>query len=350
MTNEMKILLAQTVTRLFGDLATTQVIAAAEAGQWPDELWHALTENGLTQPLIPAAQGGVGATWSDIYTIIRAVGYYQAPIPLAETITAGWLLSESRLKVPDGPLGLAGNFTGTLFQDDQDNWRLDGSLARVAWGNHVKQCVVSADFAGQQMIVTIPLAGSSIETGHNVAGEPRDKITLSRQVVQAALAPDRLGKNASALYGAMIRAAQIAGAAERALEEAIAYANVRVQFGSPLSKFQAIQQNLAQMACETAAVGTAAEMAFYAASKGPAEASIAAAKIRAGEAGGLVASTAHQVLGAIGFTREHSLNFASRRIWSWRTEFGSASYWAEKLGRLTIERGSDNLWADLTAR
>jgi acyl-CoA dehydrogenase len=56
------------------------------------------------------------------------------------------------------------------------------------------------------------------------------------------------------------------------------------------------------------------------------------------------------VHGAIGFTYEHSLHFATRRLWSWRAEFGSESGWAVELGRRVAARGADALWSDITAR
>jgi len=343
MTSETATLLEQTVTRLFGDLVTDSILAAAEDGVWPEQLWHALEENGLTQPLISEEKGGVGATWRDSYVIIRAAGYFSAPVPLAETIAAGYLLSQAGIQVPEGPVSLASPPANglSLTKDDQGAWRLDGVLPRVPWGRHVGYVI----FSYEDKIVSAPVAGCSINQGSNVAGEPRDNLTFSNQAVEAAT-----GAFSSARIGALIRAAQMAGAAERALEEAVGYANERVQFGRAIGKFQAIQQNLAVMASETAAAGCAAEMAFQAADYGAAEFEIAAAKIRNGEAGDIVTATAHQVLGAIGFTREHHLNFATRRIWSWRAEFGSASSWALKLGQATIERGGKNLWSDLTAR
>jgi acyl-CoA dehydrogenase len=77
---------------------------------------------------------------------------------------------------------------------------------------------------------------------------------------------------------------------------------------------------------------------------------VAAAKIRVGEAAGVSAGLVHQTHGAIGFTYEHSLHFATRRLWSWRAEFGSESRWAIELGRRVAARGADNLWNDLTER
>ena len=76
----------------------------------------------------------------------------------------------------------------------------------------------------------------------------------------------------------------------------------------------------------------------------------AARTIRTGEAAGIGAGLAHQAHGAIGFTYEHSLHFATRRLWSWRAEFGSESRWAQHLGRKVAARGADRLWTELTAR
>jgi acyl-CoA dehydrogenase len=71
---------------------------------------------------------------------------------------------------------------------------------------------------------------------------------------------------------------------------------------------------------------------------------VAVAKARAGEAAGKVAEVVHQVHGAMGFTQEHPLHFATRRLWSWRDEFGNEAYWQERIGRLVCARGGDALW------
>jgi len=75
---------------------------------------------------------------------------------------------------------------------------------------------------------------------------------------------------------------------------------------------------------------------------------IAVAKSRCGEAAGKVAEIAHQVHGAIGFTHEHRLHHLTRRLWSWRDEFGVESDWSIELGRLAAAKGADGLWPLLT--
>src|SRR5438552_11811195 len=100
-----------------------------------------------------------------------------------------------------------------------------------------------------------------------------------------------------------------------------------------MAKFQAVQHTLAQLAGEVAAAMTAAGSAADAIAQARAfdEAvflEAAAAKVRTGEAAQEGAAIAHQVHGAIGFTKEHILHRLTLRLLSWRDDFGSESYWA----------------------
>jgi acyl-CoA dehydrogenase len=127
------------------------------------------------------------------------------------------------------------------------------------------------------------------------------------------------------------------------------YARDRVQFGRPIAKFQAVQQNMAVLAGQTAAAVAAADIAAEAMADGFPILPIAAGKARAGEAAGIGASIAHQIHGAIGFTFEHNLHFLTRRLWSWRDEFGKDAEWNRLIGRHMAQAGADQLWAEITA-
>uniref|UniRef100_A0A1X7TJI4 Acyl-CoA dehydrogenase/oxidase C-terminal domain-containing protein n=1 Tax=Amphimedon queenslandica TaxID=400682 RepID=A0A1X7TJI4_AMPQE len=77
---------------------------------------------------------------------------------------------------------------------------------------------------------------------------------------------------------------------------------------------------------------------------------VAAAKIRTGQAAGAGAAIAHQVHGAMGFTREYPLQQRTRRLWAWRDEFHPESAWAIELGRHIAKSGGGmRLWETLTA-
>src|SRR3546814_9024460 len=53
---------------------------------------------------------------------------------------------------------------------------------------------------------------------------------------------------------------------------------------------------------------------------------IGAAKLRANIAAGIGTDIAHQVHGAIGFTQEFALQRFTRRLWSWRSEYGEDAH------------------------
>ena len=349
----MSTLLADVVARLFTDLVTKDLLQSAEAGEWPAGLWQAVEENGLTLPLVPEARGGAGGTWEDAHVVIRAAGRHAVPLPLPETIVASWLLSEAGLDVPEGPLAVAPvrREDGMRLNRVGGGWRLSGTAARVPWGSAAAHVVAVVGVDGQPVVALFDAGNAQIVKDTNLALEPRDTLAFDdAPVVAAAPAPARVPADAVWLYGALARSAQMAGALESILDQSVRYANERRQFGRPIGAFQAIQQQLAILAGQTAAAGIAAANAFRAAERGDPAFEIAVAKVRVGEAAGIGASIAHQVHGAIGFTYEHALHFATRRLWAWRSEFGSESHWACELGRCVAGRGADALWADLTAR
>ena len=352
MTTELRSLLADTVGRLFTDLCTKELIESAERGAWPEGLWRALEEGGLTLPLVPEARGGAGGTWLDAHVVVRAAGRHAAPVPLAETIVAGSLLAEAGLDVPLGPLTVAPvrrDETLALARAGGE-WRLSGTATRVPWGAAAAHTVVVVRGDGQTMVALVARDGGRATADRNIAVEPRDTLTFAdAPILAVAPLPSHAGgMEAITLRGALVRSAQMAGALDSLLEQSVRYTTERRQFGRPLASFQAIQHQLAVLAGHAAAAGIAAERAFAAAEDGDAAFEIAVAKVRAGEAAGIAAGIAHQVHGAIGFTYEHSLHFATRRLWSWRAEFGSESHWAEALGRRVVARGADALWPDLT--
>ncbi|MEP7348621.1 MAG: acyl-CoA dehydrogenase family protein [Sphingorhabdus sp.] len=150
--------------------------------------------------------------------------------------------------------------------------------------------------------------------------------------------------------GAFVRVAQAAGAMDAVLAMSVEHANTRVQFGKPLAKFQAVQQSLATLAVEAAAVNVAGAAAAAALDRGDALFEIAAAKLRANIAIGIGTAIAHQVHGAIGFTQEYPLHLLTSSLMRWRSEYGNDAYWAGILGGQACARGGAGLWVEMTHR
>src|SRR5947208_2194873 len=303
--NELRTILGDVVTRLFTDRVTQDLIEAAEQGQWPEPLWRAVEENGLTLPVVPESKGGAGGTWADAYIVMRAAGRHAVPLPLAETIVGAWVLSESGLDVPTGPLTLAPVHRDETLRLTRagGGWRLSGTAARVPWGGAAGHVVVVAECERRVMVALAARGAGAVARDQNLAREPRDTLTFDgAPVVAAAPAGRRVPANTIWLYGALARSAQMAGGLDYLLRQASQYATERRQFGKPIGSFQAIQQNLAVLAGHTAAAGTAAANACRAADRGDPAFEIGAAKVRVGEAAGIGASITHQAHGAIGFT------------------------------------------------
>ena len=333
-------LLRETATRLFADLCQPAASRDAETGAWPAALWTAVEDAGLPRALVPESAGGSGVAFDDASVILRAAGFHALPLPLPETMLAGWLLARAGVPVPDGPLTVAFGDGLTVSPDGT----LTGHAPRVPWTRAATR-IVAMDAAGR--VALISRGACTIEPGENVAREPRDVVRFN--CVAETVGDARLDLTSLRAVGAAMRSQQIAGALERIAAMTVRYAQDRVQFGRALGKFQAVQQNLAVLAGETAAAVAAADMASEAVGETVRLLPIAAGKARCGEAAGKGAAIAHQVHGAIGFTHEHALHFLTKRLWSWRDEFGNETVWNLLLGRYMAKAGADRYWAELTA-
>jgi acyl-CoA dehydrogenase len=131
---------------------------------------------------------------------------------------------------------------------------------------------------------------------------------------------------------AVLLAAAMAGAGARVLAITVDYAGQRVQFGKPIGRQQAVQQQLAVMAEQVVATRLALELAASC-DRWPNAARAAAAKTVASLYAPAIANTAHAVQGAIGISAEHDLPLYTRRLHAWRLEEGGETLWARRVGR-----------------
>lgn len=352
--NDTRRIIRETAHRMFADHCTPETLEAAESGALPSELWNALTESGLLLAGIEEAAGGAGGDLGDSLDVLHTAGRFAVPGPIAETLIASWMLSEAGLEIPDGPLTIAIEAdTLPAVRIVEGGWLLSGAAAGVPWPNEAARLVVIAksdDGTGNRVCAVEAPAGVH-STGSNLAGEPRDDVLLEDVIVapgDTVKAPPTLELEAIREFGALCRAQQIAGALERVLELAIDHANVREQFGRPIGAFQAVRQQIAVLATQVAAANRAAQRAVETVGSGEAAMQIAIAKSRTGEAAGIAAAIAHQIHGAMGITHEHTLHHFTRRLWTWRDDFGPEKYWNGRLGRAAAAAGSDGLWPLIT--
>jgi len=181
-------------------------------------------------------------------------------------------------------------------------------------------------------------------TSRNLAGEPRGTFEFefeARTKLEAGVADEFTRR------GAWARCVQVIGALDAARDLTVAHTSERVQFGRPLSKFQAVQHSLAEMAGEIERVRAATDLAVTAAvdfgfDSAATDYAVTMAKVAAGRAVESVTRIAHQLHGAIGVTVEHRLWLFTMRARSWIDDFGTTTYYARRLGRIAL--AADDPW------
>jgi acyl-CoA dehydrogenase len=352
---ESENIVAETAERIFADLADAQTINRDKKGGWKAPLWQALTEAGLPLSWVPEDCGGSGTSLAEGFSVLSAAGRFAIAVPLAETMLAGWLLVQAKIASPEGIMTVA-----PASPKDRITLNADGTLSGRARGvpfaKDARHIAVLARGASGLSIALVDAAHCRIEAGLNLASDGSDTVTFNNAApIAIKPAPKGFDQDSLMLMGAVARSLQIAGALESMLEISVRYSGERVAFEKKISKFQAVQHNLARLAGETAAAmaaaSSAADTIANAASFDDAvflEAT--SAKIRCAEAAEKGAAIAHQVHGAIGYTLEHILHRYTMRALAWRDDFGHESYWAVELGKRIAARGADELWPLVASR
>lgn len=327
-------MLADMIQRLFDRHIDDAAQARARDGQWLGDAWAEVEEMGLPLALLSEEQGGFGFSPAEQGELLRLLGQHAVPLPVAETMAANRLLASAGLALAGGAAGLARADSLTV-----EGGRLTGTVARVAWGEQL-DCLALA--VGDKLY-SVPRSGwTTAEAGHALNFQPRPTLAIDWAVDASAPLP-----HCPLAEGATIRAFQIAGALEAALTLTLEHTGSRVQFGKTLSKFQAVQHELAKLAGELACATAAADLAAEALARGDLL-GVAAGSLRAREAAGAGAAIALQMHGAIGFTQEHRLSLYANSLWTWRDEFGGQVFWAKQLGLAALDAGGAGYWPMVT--
>ncbi|HTE14344.1 MAG TPA: acyl-CoA dehydrogenase family protein [Burkholderiales bacterium] len=346
--SDITAMLVETATRIFSDHCTKSVLDAAETGAFPQALWSEVEVSGIASMLTPERDGGILASPADAVSILRVAGRYSAPVPLAETMIARWLFSKATVPIGSEPTSIVFLRGKTCWQfGGQESHRtLSGRQQAVPWGGSVKSILVVGADEGTTLGV-VEAARLGVQARRNIAGEPRDQLDADKVPFMEVHLPD---VNADFVFdlASLFRGALICGALERILELSVLYASDRIQFGRPLSKFQAVQQQLAVLAGEVASATAITDAAARVVGREDGNLMIAAMRSRLANAIDTGTAIAHQVHGAIGFAREYALHSSTRRLWAWRDEYGSAVEWRERLGRAFAGTPADELWPKLS--
>lgn len=225
---------------------------------------------------------------------------------------------------------------------DGDTWLLNGEKWHVTGGDTADYAVVQADTNGGNTLFFVDFNLPGVELHEHVPYMHHLIAGHVKLMMKNARVPDKniLGELGNGLEISkewfrrerLMIAARCCGAAQRLIDEASAFAQSRVQFGSPISAYQAIQFMLADSVTELWAARLMTYAAAQAADEARSEedlkrvhAKTSMVKLYASEMAGRVADRAVQIFGGRGYMRDVAAERFYRelrvdRIWEGTSE------------------------------
>ena len=331
-----------------------RAMAEDERG-YTGEYWRELADLGWLGLLVPEQYGGSGLEFSDMAVLLQEWGTALAPGPLVEssvvsTYIAGASSSDDfasdvlqriangdAVVVPAVATDTSAD-AGVSAHTTSDGWVIEGTMPFVPYANSADVILLPASTEDGTAIFALdaePISGTVSKTALKMAsGVPTFNLTLSEvvcpdtaQVIEPSDADTVFAR--ARMLGATARAIQMVGAGKSVADRTLEYVKERRQFGRPIGAFQAIQHYMADMAIKVKSAQHLANRAAWSLDNVDDAADVSRAVSRAKWAANTlmpeVCWTAHQSHGAIGFTWEHDLHLYTRRILSWRAEYGDTA-------------------------
>ena len=321
---------------LTGHAPPERVRTVVDAGGGHDpELWAAMVEQGWPAIAIGEDRGGVGFGWIEATVLLEQSGAFVAPAPILQQLLAVAALGDTAWLDPL----MSGELIGTVAARPvtvDDDGRLSGRPEPVIHGAAASVLVVpAADRSGALGLYAVDLRPITR------TAEPAMDLTRELAWVELdAVAAERIGGpdevEAFLDRGATGHAAEMLGAAERAMNMAVEYAKVREQFGVPIGSFQAVKHRCADMLIDVEGMRSAVYYAAWAVAADDPERSIAAstAKCWTSDAARRVMASCLQVHGGLGFTWESDVHLYLKRSQLDQRSFGTASEHRTRLSTL----------------
>jgi butyryl-CoA dehydrogenase len=327
--------------RFAREIVAQRAAGIDKSGEFPADVLHAAAAHGLLGVTIPTAWGGAGRDYVSYALAIEAIAKASATVAVSLSVTnslvaeviahAGrdqqrerWLrplatgaaLGAFALSEPDAGTDAANQKTKAVRSGD--GYRITG---RKVWVANAEEASVAIVFActrpglrGQGVTAfLVPMDAPGIRRTARADSLGVRGLGCMDLDLDVTVGDDQVLGSVDqgfplamwALQGGRVAiAAQALGIGEAALDEALAHAKQREQFGQRIGDFQAIQWMLADMATELAAARMLTLKAAAAKDrqeKSTLEASMA--KLAASEAAHKAADKAMQILASAGYRR-----------------------------------------------
>jgi alkylation response protein AidB-like acyl-CoA dehydrogenase len=375
--NDVQMMLADSVEKFIAndyDFETRQKYAGTDLG-YSDSVWQTFAELGWTSVTLSEDDGGFGGGPVELTVIMEHFGRGLVVEPyLANVVLAGGVLkraangsqkSEWLQPAISGDLQTSLAFvepssgyqlddiTTTAIRDESDDsWRITGTKAHVINGGTAEMIIVTARTSGARTdrhgitLFGIPAtaSGVSVRSYPTVDGLRAAEISLDGVIASNSQIIGEVDNGFEALNSAVADAtlavcAEAIGIMTVLTEKAIEFSKGRVQFGVPISSFQALQHRMVEMytACEQSR-SLLMWAAMMAADGGASAAqAIHSIKYQVGIAGKRVGEEAVQIHGGMGVTWELDVSHYFKRLTAIGLMFGSADWHLDQLAANAAE-------------
>ena len=365
--NETQELIRATSAEFLSDrspMSFVRAMAEDERG-FTEEFWREIGELGWLGLVVSEDAGGAGMDMCDMAPLLSEWGAVLAPGPLVESsivsaaaidrfgsaeqrqrwlpaISSGESVAVPALSEP----GVGSGVLETRASETSDGWVINGKKRFVGYGNSADLLLLPARTEAGVTVFAVPISevrGTlERERVKMASGVP----TLDIEFNEVELPSDSsIGEvvggdvvlRSMMLHGAVARSLQMAGAGGAVFDRTLDYVKDRQQFGRAIGAFQAIQHYMADMSIKVKSAKHLADKAAWALATDPDSVAtsrlVSQAKLGANKLMPEVCWTAHQTHGAIGFTWEHDLHLYTRRVLSWRAEYGDSEDHADRLAQ-----------------
>jgi len=322
--------------------------ARVTAGRGEDRaLWDDLAALGILGALLPGSTGGLGGGPVEAMVVMEALGEALVAEPFLETTVIGAGL----LQACGGPAAealLAAVATGTVriafapaeARHDADvradaasgGWHLSGSKSVVIGAPRATHLIIAARSEGGTSLFLLDAEAPGIRLHPYQLIDDRPAADLDLDLIAprgALLCPE--GDSAHAI-DAVLDAARAAlcseavGVLRRMLDDTVAYARQRRQFGQPLAAFQVLQHRMVDMFLALEQAISASHLATLHLTAPPATRAraVAAAKATIGRVARFIGENAVQLHGAMGMTEELAVGHYFKRATVIAHQLGTA--------------------------
>jgi alkylation response protein AidB-like acyl-CoA dehydrogenase len=282
-------------------------------------VWRKLAALGAVGTLVPEEQGGLGLDENSLVPLLEEVGRSGLPGPAVETIAVAApllprpdiLAGETLVAVRHGDLVPFGQVAEVIVARD------GGSM--LSFCRNDLELVPQVTVDGSRLLAR---AGPAFPEGRARGGTGGYGGSLPRRAT--VLTDDPAVTEAAWQRGVLGTSALLIGLARRMLELTVGYVKRREQFGVPVGSFQAVKHALASALVAVEFARPVVLAAAWAQAAGAADAArqTSAAKVLASDAARLVARTAIQGHGALGYTTEYELHLFAKRAWALAAAWG----------------------------